>query len=75
MLSVQKTDRKAAVPSRAAPQGGRSMFDVRRRAHRKDCFDRHGVDHVLIRAENDEKTRLTVETDLRQTYVPPCNRQ
>jgi predicted GIY-YIG superfamily endonuclease len=43
--------------------------------HRKDCFDRHGVDHVLIRAENDEKTRVTVETDLRQTYDPPCNRQ
>jgi len=43
--------------------------------HRKDCFDKHGADHVLIRTESGEKTRLDIETDLRNGYETVCNLQ
>src|ERR1700733_9820618 len=39
--------------------------------HRKDCFDRHGADHVFIRAEADKQKRLDIETDLIRAYDPP----
>jgi hypothetical protein len=43
--------------------------------HRKDCFDRHGADHVFLRTESNEKTRLGIETALIKHYDPPCNKQ
>jgi hypothetical protein len=42
---------------------------------RKACFDRYKANCILIFAEKDEKRRLAIETDLRQAYNPPCNRQ
>jgi len=42
---------------------------------RKDCFDRHGANSVFIHVEGDPTTRLRIETDLRNAYNPPCNRQ
>ena len=41
--------------------------------HKTECFDRHGADKLLIRAEGNEQTRLNIETDLIQGYRPPCN--
>lgn len=43
--------------------------------HRKQCFDRKGADTVCILVESDRDRRLAIETDLRQNYDPPCNRQ
>jgi hypothetical protein len=43
--------------------------------HRKACFDRRGANAVLIHVESDPTTRLTIETDLRRAYDPPCNQQ
>jgi len=43
--------------------------------HRKACFDRHGSNAILLHVEGDHKKRLTIETDLREAYDPPCNRQ
>jgi len=37
---------------------------------------RHGCTHICIHRVTDEKhTRLTIETDLRHRYDPPCNDQ
>ena len=43
--------------------------------HRKACFDEHNANCVCIYTETDENRRLEIETDLRQNYNPPCNRQ
>ena len=43
--------------------------------HRKACFDRQGANALLIHAQSDRSTRLAIETDLREAYDPPCNRQ
>jgi hypothetical protein len=43
--------------------------------HCLDCFDRNGANTLLIHAENERSSRLAVETDLRQAYNPPCNKQ
>ncbi len=42
---------------------------------RKACFDKHGADHLLLYLKSDKQKRINVETDLRQAYDPPCNRQ
>jgi hypothetical protein len=42
---------------------------------RRDCFDRHHANMVLIRAESNSDARLEIETDLRRNYDTPCNRQ
>jgi hypothetical protein len=41
--------------------------------HKTACFDKHKADKLLIKAENNEKTRLAIETDLIRNYSPPCN--
>jgi hypothetical protein len=41
--------------------------------HKTACFDKHGADKLLIRAEGDETKRLDTETDLVRNYNPPCN--
>jgi hypothetical protein len=43
--------------------------------HRTACFDKNGADKLLIRVENDAKTRLSIETDLIRSYDTPCNKQ
>jgi hypothetical protein len=43
--------------------------------HRKDCFDKHGADHVFIKSESNHQNRLDIETAIRQHYDPPCNQQ
>jgi hypothetical protein len=42
---------------------------------RKPCFDKHKADCVCVYLEEEKKTRLAIETDLRERYDPPCNRQ
>jgi hypothetical protein len=42
---------------------------------RKPCFDKHNANMVLVRPEGDRTARLKIETDLRQAYDFPCNRQ
>ena len=42
---------------------------------RKKCFDNHDANCVLIHAESKRARRLEIETDLREAYDPPCNRQ
>ena len=41
--------------------------------HRKDCFDRHGANCVLLYLEKDPDTRLKIEKDIMEAYDPPCN--
>jgi hypothetical protein len=41
--------------------------------HKTECFDEHGADKLLIHAEEHEKTRLEIETELVRYYNPPCN--
>lgn len=43
--------------------------------HRKECFDRHGADYVLLRTEPVERRRFEIETALIRYYSPPCNQQ
>jgi|SRR6516162_934822 len=42
---------------------------------RKPCFDQHGANCVCIYVEREETIRRAIETDIRQAYDPPCNRQ
>jgi hypothetical protein len=42
---------------------------------RKPCFDQRGANCLLIHAEENPDIRLSIETDLRLAYNPPCNRQ
>lgn len=42
---------------------------------RKSCFDLHKADSVLILREANRARRLDIETDLRHSLSPPCNRQ
>lgn len=41
----------------------------------KRSADRHKANCILIRTEGKREKRLEIETDLRQAYDPPCNRQ
>lgn len=43
--------------------------------HRTECFDENGANCVCIYPEGNKSTRLTIETDLREKYDPPCNRE
>jgi len=43
--------------------------------HRKACFDREGSNSVLLYLESDKTKRLDIETDIRNGYDMPCNRQ
>ena len=39
------------------------------------CVKSHGGAYILLDINQDERARLDEETDLRQAYDPPCNRQ
>ena len=41
---------------------------------RKPCLDRHGANCICLLLEKDYETRCAIETDLRHSYDPPCNR-
>lgn len=41
--------------------------------HKADCFTQHGVNCISIHAEDSEKTRLAVESDLIDGNDTPCN--
>ena len=41
--------------------------------HKTACFDKHGADLLLIKTEDSEKRRLSIESDLVDNYNPSCN--
>ncbi len=43
--------------------------------HKTDCFDTHDANCICIYPEENEDRRLSIETDLRRAYNPPCNDQ
>lgn len=44
--------------------------------HRWDCIKRHGATRVCcFPVSGGKSARTAVETDIRQLYDPPCNRQ
>ncbi len=44
--------------------------------HRYYCVTNHGATHICTMVvEGGEQARLDIETDIRQSYQPPCNKQ
>lgn len=43
--------------------------------HQAACFSMNRKTHIAVLPENSEARRLTIETDLRRKYNPPCNQQ
>ena len=43
--------------------------------HRTACFDKEGANCACIYIEGSKSKRLEIETDLRDYYDPPCNRE
>lgn len=43
--------------------------------HRQACFDRHGKTHLAVVMETSPNRRTAIETDLMNSYSPPCNRE
>jgi len=44
--------------------------------HRLDCIRQQGATHIFtLRITGSDQARTGVETDLRNNYNPPCNRQ
>ena len=43
--------------------------------HRKHCFEKHQANCICVYVEEDERTRLSIEKDLRRKHNPPCNRE
>lgn len=41
--------------------------------HKKQCFDKHGADHVSVFLISDSQQRLDAETDLIRGHNLPCN--
>lgn len=43
--------------------------------HRKECCDWKEANCVCVLPESSRQTRLVIESDLREAYDPPCNRE
>lgn len=44
--------------------------------HRQSCIDSNGATHIHVHVNGgNEKARRDEETDLRNSFDPPCNRQ
>ena len=52
------------------------LYKNLRQHHRLECIDRYAATHVaLIKVAGGKNARTAIETDLRNAYDPPCNRQ
>ena len=43
--------------------------------HQQDCFDKNKTNCICVYVEENEVTRLAIESDLLDKYDPPCNQQ
>ncbi len=52
------------------------LYTNLRQHHRLQCASQRGATHLgLIKVIGGKNSRMTIETDLRNAYNPPCNRQ